>query len=113
MKKNMQETGEIMGQDENREETGEKTIEMGTRQEAGQEGKEREEEFITFELFRDQDKYRGDKFVGVNGKSYLIKRGVPARMPRAVYEVLKNSNEQLMCAEKYMEKAKNMEIKVD
>ena len=108
MKKNMQETErEMMGQEENRETAG--TLETG--KEARQE--KTEEDDVTFELFRDTGKYRGDKFVGVNGKSYLIKRGVPVRMPRAVYEVLKNSNEQLMCAEKYMESAKNVEIKVE
>lgn len=35
----------------------------------------------------------GDQFVGVNGRSFQIKRGVRVKVPRPVYEVLMNSME--------------------
>ena len=46
------------------------------------------------ELFRDDGRYTEDKFVGVNGKTFQIKRGVPVMVPRYVAEVLKNSEQQ-------------------
>ena len=40
------------------------------------------------------DKDRADVFVAVNGKSYLIKRGVPTELPESVVEVLENAEAQ-------------------
>ncbi len=73
--------------------------------------KKNEKQMVKFMLFADNDKYKGDKFVGVNGKSYLIKRGVEVEMPLEVYEVLKNSNEQMMYAQKVMDDLTMQEIK--
>ena len=39
---------------------------------------------VRFTLFKDNDKYKGDLFVGVNGKSYLVKRGEEVEPPRGV-----------------------------
>lgn len=45
-------------------------------------------------LFKDNNKYRDDVFVGVNGKGYMIKRGERVMVPEEVKEVLDNSMEQ-------------------
>lgn len=63
------------------------------------------EETVRFRLFKDNDKYSGDVFVGVNGKGYIVKRGVEVEMPKAVYEVLKNKEKQDGVAYALMEKA--------
>lgn len=52
------------------------------------------QEKVEVELFRDDGKYTEDVFVGVNGKTFQIKRGVPVMVPRYVAEVLKNSEQQ-------------------
>lgn len=55
-------------------------------------------------LFEDNDKYRDDVFVAVNGKRFQIKRGVTVKVPRYVKEVLDNSKKQDKAAKDYMEK---------
>jgi hypothetical protein len=45
-------------------------------------------------LMRDSDKYKGDVFVQVNGRSYIVKRGKNVKVPKEVAEVLQNSQEQ-------------------
>ena len=60
---------------------------------------------VRFTLFKDNDKYKGDLFVGVNGKSYLVKRGVEVELPRGVYETIKNSQAQMVAASETMETA--------
>lgn len=44
-------------------------------------------------LFLERKRGTGESntlFVGVNGKNYLIKRGVPVEVPEAVYKVVMN-----------------------
>lgn len=53
-----------------------------------------EEEKVIVRLFKDNDKYADDLFVGVNGKAYLLQRGVDVEVPKSVAEVLKNSEKQ-------------------
>lgn len=55
---------------------------------------EQKEEMYEIRLFKDNNKYRDDVFVGVNGRGYIIKRGERVRVPAAVYEVLMNSMNQ-------------------
>lgn len=43
-------------------------------------------------LFRDNDRYKGDVFVGVNGETYLIRRGETVTVPGYVARVLANSD---------------------
>ena len=51
-----------------------------------------------------------DKWCAVNGKSYLIKRGVEVEVPEAVYEVLKYEEEMLSIAMAYeAEAAQNVQ----
>lgn len=58
---------------------------------------------VRIKLFKDNDKYKDDIFVGVNGVGYIVKRGVVVDVPAAVAEVLKNSEEQMMSASEFME----------
>lgn len=51
-------------------------------------------ELVEIELFKDSGKYSNDVFVSVNGETILIQRGVPVKIKRKFYEVLKNSMEQ-------------------
>ena len=73
------------------------------KQEAQQTGQKKDT--VRFTLFKDNDKYKGDLFVGVNGKSYLVKRGVEVELPRGVYETIKNSQAQMVAASETMETA--------
>ena len=56
------------------------------------------------------DKEQGDVFVAVNGKSYLIKRGVTVEMPKEVVEVLENASDQMDYAISYQEMNVNQSI---
>ena len=58
---------------------------------------------VTIELYRDQN-IRDDVPVFVNGRQYIIKRGVQVEVPREVFEVLKNKERQLRHIEAYNEK---------
>lgn len=51
-------------------------------------------ELVDVRLFKDKDRYRDDVLVIVNGQSYLIKRGVTAKVPRKVFDVLQCSDIQ-------------------
>ena len=52
------------------------------------------EEMVEIRLFKDNNKYKDDVYVGLNGRGYLIKRGQTVRVPRAVYEIIENSRNQ-------------------
>lgn len=39
---------------------------------------------VTIKLFKDNDKYKDDVQVAVNGKMYVIQRGVPVTVPQKV-----------------------------
>lgn len=45
-------------------------------------------------LMRDNKNYQGDVFVGVNGQTFQIQRGVEVEVPEYVAEVLRNSMRQ-------------------
>ncbi len=49
---------------------------------------------VDFYAFKDNDKYKDDIFVAINGKALKIKRGVKVRIPKAYAEVLQQSQEQ-------------------
>lgn len=53
-----------------------------------------DDELVTVQLFRDNDKYQGDVFVAVNGQTCLIKRGVPVQIKRKFARVLEQSMAQ-------------------
>jgi len=52
------------------------------------------EELVSVKLFKDNDRYKGDVFVAVNGRRFQIKRGVEVKLPKYVAEVLAQSAEQ-------------------
>lgn len=52
------------------------------------------EEKVRIRLPKDRENKQPDLFVGLNGKTYLIKRGEDVLVPRAVAEILQNSQEQ-------------------
>lgn len=62
--------------------------------EANVQQQEAPEEMVEIRLFKDNNKYKDDVYVGVNGRGYLIKRGQTVRVPRAVYEIIENSRNQ-------------------
>lgn len=45
-------------------------------------------------LFYDGVKYKDPVFVGVNGRGFLVQRGVEVEVPEEVAEVLRNSQKQ-------------------
>lgn len=49
---------------------------------------------VTIHLFKDDGRYSAPVFVGVNGDSYLIQRGIDVKVPKAVAEVLEHSIKQ-------------------
>ena len=49
---------------------------------------------VTFELFKDNDRYKDDVYVSVNGKRYQIKRGVKVTVPRYVKIAVDAADEQ-------------------
>ena len=52
------------------------------------------EEKVTINLFLDNDKYKDDVIVNVNGKAWQIQRGVDVEVHRYVAQVLDNSVKQ-------------------
>lgn len=56
--------------------------------------REYNEEKVTINLFMDNDKYKDDVIVAVNGKAWQIQRGIDVQVPRYVKEVLDNSVKQ-------------------
>ena len=51
-------------------------------------------ELVPFYAFRDNDKYKYDLIVGVNGKIFRIKRGEQVMIPRYVYKVIERGMQQ-------------------
>lgn len=56
---------------------------------------------VTVTLFQDDKEYSGPVYVKVNGSALLIPRGVPTTIPRAHYEVLRNSMKQSMVVNRF------------
>ena len=52
------------------------------------------EELVSVRLFKDNDKYKGDVFVAVNGQSVLILRGERVAIKKKFAEVLEQSLDQ-------------------
>ena len=58
-----------------------------------QENAQEEKDTVVIRLFKDSHRYSEPVFVGVNGETYLVQRGVPVEVPKAVAEVLQHSEE--------------------
>ena len=52
------------------------------------------DELVDVKLFKDNDKYKDPVFVGVNGETVAIERGVRVQVKRKFAEVLDNSDKQ-------------------
>ncbi len=52
------------------------------------------EQKVKIRLFKDNARYKNDVFVGVNGRSYVIRRGEEVEVPAEVAEVLEHSAAQ-------------------
>lgn len=63
------------------------------------------EEYVEVKLFKDNDKYKDDVFVSVNGDNCVIKRGVRVKVKRKFAEVLDNSEYQDYLAAKLIEES--------
>ena len=65
-------------------------------------------ELVTVKLFKDNDKYKDDVFVAVNGKGMIVPRGKEVKIPRKYAIALKNSEAQDSFAAQFQaELAKN------
>lgn len=51
-------------------------------------------ESVPFYAFKDNDKYKDDIVVGINGKNWQIKRGIQMLIPRFVYNAIMDSERQ-------------------
>ena len=68
------------------------------------------ERLIRFKIpIGSSEQERADVFVAVNGKSYLIKRGVTNELPESVVEVLENAEAQREYAIELEEKVRYKE----
>lgn len=52
------------------------------------------EEYVEVKLFKDNDKYKDDVYVAVNGENCVIKRGERVKIKRKFAEVLDHSEHQ-------------------
>ena len=69
------------------------------------------DEPVKVKLFKDNDKYKDDVFVAVNGIGMIVPRGVEVEIPRKYAIALKNSEAQdSFAAQHSMELSKNAEL---
>lgn len=61
------------------------------------------DELVWHKAFKDNGRYKDDITIIVNGKSWRIQRGVDVKIPRYVYNVLMQSEEQDLKATNYAE----------
>lgn len=64
---------------------------------------ETKKDLVKITLFKDNEKYKDDVTVVLNGKFYTIKRGVEVEVPLGVVEIINNANKQEQIAIKNME----------
>lgn len=60
-------------------------------------------EYVSIKLFRDNDRYKDDVYVAVNGKNCMIKRGEWVKVRRKFALVLEQSEIQDMKTAQYLE----------
>lgn len=61
-------------------------------------------ERVPFIAFKDNDKYKDDLHIGINGHNTIIKRGVQVMIPRHVYMAIQDSEKQTLEADVNAEK---------
>lgn len=67
----------------------------------------RGEELVEVKLFKDNDKYKEPVFVGCNGETVAIERGVKVKIKRKFAEILENSDKQDYETSKLIERKSN------
>ena len=65
------------------------------------------EEYIAIKLFKDNDRYKDDVYVAINGKNCVIKRGEWVKIKRKFALVLDQSEIQDSKAAQFMEAEQN------
>ena len=55
---------------------------------------EEKPEKVIVRLFKDNERYKDDVIVGLNGRLYQIQRGIDVEVPAGVAEILNNSMKQ-------------------
>lgn len=65
-------------------------------------------DLVTVTLPRATGKEEDTVFVALNGKGYTIRRGVPVRVPRAIYNILAESRRQQERQAAYEEKMQRL-----
>lgn len=67
-------------------------------------------ELVSVKLFKDNDKYKDDVFVAVNGVGMIVPRGIEVKIPRKYAEALYNSQQQSSFALDYQMKLQNQSV---
>ena len=70
-------------------------------------------ELVEVRLFRDNNKYKDDVFVAVNGENCAIKRGVPVKVKRKFAQVLEDSDVQDFETSQLIEKKSSEFAKIE
>ena len=87
-----------------------KALEQAEEVMRGMSAREADDGMVSFYAFKDDDKYKDDIVVGLNGKVYRIQRGKHVRIPRPVYNIIRRSMAQdAATAEMLEEKAREYE----
>lgn len=68
------------------------------------------EEKVLIQLPKDNDNYKDDVVVQINGKTWLIQRGVQVAVPRKVANILAQSQHQLLLADARSNSASNVNL---
>ena len=61
------------------------------------------EEYVEIQLFKDNDKYKDDVYVAVNGENCVIKRGIKTKIKKKFALVLEQSSMQDLMTGEYMD----------
>ena len=68
---------------------------------------------VTIKLFKDNNRYKDDVFVAVNGVGMIVPRGVEVKIPRKYAEALQNSEQQNSFAAWYQMKLQSDAAKAE
>ena len=64
-------------------------------------------ELVSVKLFKDNNKYKDDVFVAVNGVGMIVPRGVEVKIPRKYALALENSEKQSSFSVEYQTRLQN------
>ena len=75
--------------------------------------KDYDNEMVSIKLFKDNNRYKDDVFVAVNGVGMIVPRGVEVKIPRKYAEALQNSEQQNSFAAWYQMKLQSDAAKAE